>query len=77
MATKTPTYDELMSREDVQSISEHEGFLYVKLPPTEYYDNTIWRVNKETHEVSYMMFTDYLCNVYAHATYIVKPDWET
>ena len=71
MAAKTPTYDELMRRKDTQFVSEHGGYLYVKLPPTEYYDNTIWRVDKQTHEVFYMMFTEYLyAGLAEQATYL-------
>ena len=76
MDTKNPTYDEVMSQKPV-FISECDGYLYVLLPAREYYDNTIWKVDKKTHEVSYMMFTDYIINVSAHAAYVVKPDYET
>ena len=76
MDAKTPTYDEVMNKEPI-FISESEGYLYVLLPPAEHYDNTIWKVNKNTHEVVYMMFTDYIINVSDKATYVVKPDWES
>lgn len=60
MSTRTPTYEELMARSDIQFVAEHNGHIYVKLPPVEYYDNTIWKVDKKTHNVSYMMFTEFL-----------------
>ena len=76
MYDKIPTYDELMVRTDVHFISEYDGHLYVKLPPTEYYDDTIWKVDKKTHQVSYMAYTKYMCTVMDKAQYIKKPDWE-
>ena len=75
MTSQTPTYEELMARKDVVFISEYEGYLYVALPARQYYDNCIWKVDKKTHEVYYMMFTEYLVNVDSKATYIVNPDW--
>ena len=75
MDNNTPTYDELMSREDASFIAEHGGYLYVKLPAREHYDNTIWKVDKSTHEVFYMMFTEYISTIDDKAHYIKKPDW--
>lgn len=71
-----PTYNDLMNRDDIQFISEYGEYLYVLLPPTELYDNTIWKVHKETHEVVYMMFTEYLCSgICDKATYIRGSLW--
>lgn len=78
MANKVPTYEELMARQDKVFVSEYEDFLYVKLPPREHYDNTIWKVNKRTHEVTYMMFTKYLVTIDEQATYLyAAPEWKT
>lgn len=74
---KTPSYDELMARQDVDFISECDGYLYVSLPARQMFDNTIWKVNKRTKEVSYMMFTEYIITVSKRAKYIKAPDWET
>ena len=69
-----PTYDELMSKKQ-EFVAECDGYLYVKLPAQQTNDNTVWRVDRKTHVVSYMMFTDFLCNIMAKATYVVKPAW--
>ena len=74
MPKRTPTYEELMAREDTQFIAELGGNLYVKLPPREHYDNTIWKVDKNTHEVSYMMFTAFL-GISNRATYVLGSLW--
>lgn len=67
------SYEQLMAREDIDFISEYDGYLYVKLYPTEQFDNSIWKVDKTTHDVSYAMFTDYIANVYGKDHYLVKP----
>ena len=75
MAIKIPSYDEVMHEKPI-FISEADGYLYVWLRHKDPNDNSIWKVNKQTHEVAYMAFPDYLCNVSERATYVVKPDWE-
>ena len=69
-----PTYEQLMAKTR-SFITEYDGYLYVKLPAEEYYDNTIWKVNKETKEVSYMMFTEYIIEISERAKFIEGPDW--
>ena len=70
-----PSYDELMNQKP-NFIAKCDGYLYVKLPPRQFYDNVIWKVNEKTKEVTYMAFTDYIVNIYGRQTYVVKPDWE-
>ncbi|NCE64082.1 hypothetical protein D1159_05650 [Pseudoflavonifractor sp. 524-17] len=41
-------------------ISEYDGFYYVRMKPEEFYDNGMYKVNKQTGEVSLMYFTEYL-----------------
>ena len=72
--SKVPTYDDLM-KEKPLFIAEYDGYLYVKLFPKQFYENTIWKVNKKTKEVSYMMFTQYLGEIDDSASYIVSPPW--
>lgn len=55
------TLDELLNC-DIKFVSEYNGYYFIKLQPYCYYDNSIWRINKATGEVSYMMFTQYLCD---------------
>ena len=70
MPKKVPTYEELTAREDKVFVAEHEGFLYIALPAREYYDNAVWKVNKETHEVTPMLLAMYLGTIDPKATYI-------
>ena len=71
------SYEQLMARKDIDFISECDGFLYVKLYPTEKFDDSIWKVDKATHEVTYMMFPDYVGYIHHRATYLKKPNYET
>lgn len=59
--------DDLL-KEEVNFVTEYDGFYYVKLKPKYFYENSIWKVNKKTGEVSYMMFTEYIINVVRLAT---------
>lgn len=54
--------DELLAA-DIVSISEYDGFYYVKTKPDCYYDNSIWKVNKQTRKATFMLFTEYIVNV--------------
>lgn len=69
-----PTYDELMNWKDVEFIAELDGYLYVKLPAREMYDNTIWKVDKKTHKVTYMMYTEFF-TIEDSVSYVVPPSW--
>ena len=74
MDNDVPTYNELMNFDDAVFVSDYQGYIYVKLHANDTYDNTIWKVNKKTHEVVYMMYTDYF-EIMDRVTYIKKPDW--
>lgn len=52
----------------IKQVYEYDGFYYVLVKAREYYDNSIWKVNKKTGEVSYMMFTEFIINVERFAT---------
>lgn len=54
--------DELLTAEII-SVSEYGGYYYIKLKPYCDYDNSIWKVDKQTGKASYMMFTEYILNV--------------
>ena len=69
-----PTYEQIMA-ETPDFVTEHDGYLYFALPIREYYDNTIWKVSKETKEVSYMPYMEYIVEVEDKAKYVVKPQW--
>lgn len=45
---------------DIQFVSDCGDNLYVKLKPDNYYDNSIWVVDKKTKKVSFMLFTGYI-----------------
>lgn len=61
------TLDDLL-KEEVNFVYELDGYYYVKLKPKCFYENAIWKVDKKTGEVSYMMFTDFIINVERFAT---------
>lgn len=42
---------------DIISVAEDDGYFYVRTKPDGAFDNTIWRVNKRTGKVSYMLLT--------------------
>ena len=71
------SYEQLMARDDIDFISECDGKLYVKLYPTDKFDDSIWEVDKKTHEVTYFMFPDYVGRIHYRATYVKKPRYET
>jgi len=48
---------EQLLRSDIISVAEDGGFFYVRVKPDGPYDNTIWKVNKRTRQVTYMMLT--------------------
>ncbi len=52
--------DELLNSK-INFVTEYEGAYYFKLKPYCNLDNSIWKVNKTTGKVEYMMFTQYLC----------------
>ena len=70
---KDPTYDELMAEKPV-FVSECGNYLYIWPKAKQMYENTIWKVNKQTKEVAYMMFTEYIISVSKTATYVVPPE---
>ena len=56
------SFDELL-KSNVRRITECGNFYYVELEPTEFYDNSMWKVDKETGEVSFMYYTDYIIDI--------------
>jgi len=50
---------EQLLRSDIISVAEDGGFFYVRVKPDGPYDNTIWKVNKRTGQVTYMMLTTF------------------
>lgn len=63
------TFDELLNAEIV-SVSEYEGFYYIRLKPQEFYDNSMWKVDKKTKNVSLMYYTEYLLEINDKAKHI-------
>ena len=65
-----PSYDELMTHPNPDFKAEYQGYLYVKLPPKEPYDNSTWKIDPKTHEVSFMLFTQFF-EIAGKAKYII------
>ena len=54
---------EEMLKQGIIFVIDYEGFYYVRVKPTAFYENAIWKVDKKTFEVSYMMFTDFIIDI--------------
>lgn len=52
------TFEELV-KEEISYMGEYSGYYYIKLKSDDFYDNSMWKVNKKTKEVSYMLFTQF------------------
>ena len=50
--------DELLAA-DIIFMSEYNGFYYIRVNSGDYYDNSVWTVNKRTGEVSFIGYTEY------------------
>lgn len=48
---------EQLLQQEIISVAEDGGYFYVRTKPDGAYDNTIWKVNKRTGSVIYMMLT--------------------
>lgn len=53
------TYAEL-EKAPIQYKSEYDGYYYIRVATKDRYDNTLYKVNKQTGEVSLTYFTAYL-----------------
>ena len=72
---KKPIYEDIIEHKNyrnVEFISELDDILYVKMDPEDYYENAIWKVNKKTKEITYMMFTEYIIDISEHAKIIFQ-----
>lgn len=57
--TEYETFDELLDA-DIIEMTEYGENYYIRVKPQQFYDNTMWVVNKRTNEVSFILFTQYL-----------------
>lgn len=53
------TIDELINA-NIESLYEDENNYYFHLVPECFYENAVWVVDKQTEDVSYMMFTEFI-----------------
>ncbi len=57
------TLSEVLDDKDkIAFFKEYEGFYYVKMNPTCFYDNGMLKINKKNGKVSSLLFTQYLCS---------------
>lgn len=56
------TVDELRSQTIIDAYEDAQNY-YFRVDSDDFYDNRIWIVNKSTKAVSYMSFTDWICDV--------------
>lgn len=50
--------DELLGA-DIVFVVEYDGFYYFRLEPEEHFDNTVWKVDKQTKEISCIHLVEY------------------
>ncbi len=51
------TYDQLLKQDIVSAFEDNDNY-YVKLKPDDYYDVSLWRVDKNTKKVFYADIID-------------------
>lgn len=61
------TLDELLNS-DIEFVSDYNGKYYIGVKPESKYDNSIWKVDKRTGEVSCSSFIDYMLEIEDKAT---------
>ena len=75
MDSVIPRYEDLTTRQDVVFSGEYDVKLYVRLPPKHHYDETVWKADKKTKQVSPVHLVDFFA-IRDRVKYIKKPDWE-
>lgn len=63
------TLDELL-QEEIILAAEDKDYYYIRLKPKQFYDNSMWKVDKQTGKVSYMMYPQYIVRVEDNAVEI-------
>lgn len=59
--------DEISLNEIVYA-AEFDGYYYLKLKPETYCDNSMWKVDKNTGEATYIDYTAFIIDISKHAT---------
>jgi hypothetical protein len=68
------TLDDLLNA-DIESVYEDDNNYYFHLVPECYYENAVWVVDKQTSIVSYIMYTEFLCeHMYEEGTRQISPE---
>lgn len=57
-----------MPLEKLIEAAEDEGYYYLKFQSDEYYDDSMWKVDKNTGEATYIDYTKYIVDVHEFAT---------
>ena len=57
---------EELIEQGIEFVTKDETYFYVRVKPRAYYENSIWKVNRKTRKVEYMMFTEYIISVSDH-----------
>lgn len=72
--TMYETLDDLLNA-DMESVYEDNSNYYFHLVPECYYENAVWSVDKKTYRVSYIMYTEFLCeHMYEKGTKQISPE---
>lgn len=59
--TEYESFNELLNA-DIDEMTENKNRYFIQLKPEQFYDNTVWVVDKQTKSVSFIHFTEYLIN---------------
>lgn len=51
------TFNELLDA-DIMNMYEHQGKYFIEVRPEEFYDETVWVVDKQTEKVSFVHFVE-------------------
>ena len=51
---------EELIEQGIEFVTKDETYFYVRVKPSAYFENSIWKVNRKTRKVEYMMFRSIL-----------------
>lgn len=70
-----PTINELIEK-DIACVYEDEGYFYIRLvlAPGINYDDSMWKIDKQTKEVSYLDYTAFMIDYQDEAIEINPSD---
>ena len=65
--TEYEAFEEILNA-DIIEFTEDENNYYIRTKPQQYFENNIWIIDKKTEKVSFMYYTQYICDVIDNVT---------